>query len=375
MLQQKHGWKPTKRTKPTKSYPQGQIEVNDDILRALPWQEAQQLADYYVVMKVRGYLSSGKKAWLKLAVLEEDGYYRLHGRVNTNRAISGRCGHMDPNLGQVPAIVMSGDEVKLGLEGHYGHECRDLFIARKGYKLYGHDGSGLEYAMLAHYVTKWDGGVFADIVTNHKPHAWLRDNVVGTDILGEGKEGYDKMKTCGYAYIYGAGDLKLGTIVDPLEKESKRKKLGAEIKRRMVTRFEALGKLQEAIKTQMGNRGFLTGLDGRKLYARKAHGALNILLQSAGAVVMKKSLVILDASLQSAGLVPGVSPTGELVNDPDYEFCANVHDEAQADVHPRVEATYRELAPRSVVLAGEAFKLKCPLKADIKTGASWAETH
>lgn len=374
-LGQMHGWKPTKRTKPTKAYPKGQIQVDDDVLRSLPWPEAHQLADYYVVMKVRGYLSTGKKAWLKLSNLEPDGCYRMHGQVNTNRAISGRCGHMNPNLGQVPAIVSKGDSHALLLEGHYGYECRDLFMPRPGYALVGHDGSGLEYGMLGHYTAKWDGGAFSQIVTSAKPHKWFQEEVVGTNVVGSGKEGYDKMKTVGYAFIYGAGDLKIGTIIAPTESERERRKLGAEVKRRMVTKFEALGQLIEALNAMMDAKGCIIGLDGRRLYPRSKHARLNILLQAAGAVVMKRSLIILDNELQAAGWVPGVLPTGETIAAPDYEFCANVHDEAQADVKPERVAEYIPYAVRSVPAAGEYYKLRCPLKAEAKTGASWAQTH
>lgn len=375
MLVQKHGWKPTVRTKKTKLYPNGQIKVDDDILRALPWQEAQDLADFYVVMKVRGYLSSGANAWLRLAQLEPDGCHRIHGRVNTNRAISGRCGHMKPNLGQVPAIEMIGDEHAEGLAGHYGYECRDLFGSRPGMVLVGHDGSGLEYCLLAHYAAKWDGGLFADIVTNSKPHAWFRDEVVGTDILGEGLEGYNKMKTLGYAYIYGAGEAKLGAIVQPTWTEAKRRTLGKEIKRRMLTKFEPLAKLDTAIKDTLSNNGFLIGLDGRKLFPRKAHGALNILLQAGGAIAMKRSLILLDNRLQAEGLKCGIDGTGREVPDPDYEYCANVHDEVQSDVHPRALAAYSKAALWSVPEAGVYLRLKCPLRAELKTGSSWATTH
>ncbi len=379
MLQQKHGWRPTKYTKPTKTHPKGQVQVDDDVLRALPWQEAQQLADYYVVMKVRGYLSTGKKAWLKFAEQEADGQYRIHGRVNTNRALSGRCGHMDPNMGQVPAVSKGADGALYGLEGGYGAECRSLFTARAGALLVGHDGSGLEYCMLASRVARWDGGAFADIVTNHKPHAWFRDEVVGTDIVGSGDAGYATMKTLGYAYIYGGGDERLGTIAAPLEKQAARKRLGREIKERMLSRFPALKNLLDVLGAYYDRHGKLVGLDGRPLVARKRHALLNLILQSDGAVVMKRSLIILDRDLQTQGLVPGVRPDGTIRDVCDYEFCANVHDEAQSDVfttlHPDAKDIYLQSALASVPAAGRFYNLKCPLKAEAKTGRNWLETH
>ena len=80
---------------------------------------------------------------------------------------------------------------------------------------------------------------------------------------------------------------------------------------------------------------------------------------------MKKSLVILDTSLQASGFVSGQ----------DYEFVANVHDEAQAEVLPTLVERYLDLATQCVPLAGKALNVKCPLKAEAKAGRSWAETH
>lgn len=368
-LEQTHGWKPKQFTA------KGTPEINDEVLRALPWPEAQRLADYYVVLKIRGYLSTGRNAWLKLAT--NDGPmrgWRLHGRVNTNGAISGRCAHFSPNLGQVPSLTEQGDVILKGLEGGYGFECRDLFVPTESFHLIGHDGSGLEYCLLAHYITPFDGGQFAHVVETMKPHAWLRDEIVGTDIVGEGQEGYAKMKTLGYAFIYGAGDEKLGRIVTQRDKPTANKKLGKEVRTRLVTKF-GLGKLQEKIEHTLSRYGYLPGLDGRKLHARKPHGALNILLQSGGAVVMKKSFIILDRSLQEHGLRCGVDDAGSVAQDADYEFCVNVHDEAQTDVKPQHLALYRKLALESVPEAGRQLKLRCALKAEAKEGSSWAFTH
>jgi len=127
----------------------------------------------------------------------------------------------------------------------------------------------------------------------------------------------------------------------------------------------ALKKLIEAVRDRAKKRGYLIGLDGRKLYVRSQHSALNTLLQSAGAVQMKTALVILDEDLQSHGWVPGV----------DYEFLANVHDEWQIETKPEISDDVGKMAVEAIRKAGVHLNFKCPLDGDYKVGRNWAETH
>lgn len=139
----------------------------------------------------------------------------------------------------------------------------------------------------------------------------------------------------------------------------------------------ALGRLTQAIgnrafgykdkKTgkRVEGRGFLVGLDGGKIKVRHRHAALNTLLQSAGAIIMKLALVILDKDLQAAGMVPGR----------DYEFCANVHDEWQIDVKPEFEELVKEAAEASIRKAGEQLNFACPLAGNADSGKNWKDTH
>ena len=130
----------------------------------------------------------------------------------------------------------------------------------------------------------------------------------------------------------------------------------------------ALGKLVDAINRRAfgkDGRGFVFGLDGGKIKTRHRHAALNTLLQSAGAIIMKQGLVILDDSLQEAGLVPGV----------DYEFVANIHDEWQLDVLPQHVDHVKETAAWAIKRAGEVLNFVCPLAGNSDTGMTWADTH
>jgi hypothetical protein len=369
----KYDWKPSKFTKGGKNSPPQPV-VDDDILRGLPYPEAQGLANYYLVKKRIGQLAEGKKAWMKAAretVLPNgEKRYRIHGRVNTNGAVTARCTHMDPNLAQVPkntaaAKLCSYPEVQ-------GYRCRDLFIAAPPYGLVGFDGSSLELRMLAHYTYQFDQGEYARIVDAGRkedgtdPHSWMRTEIVGEDIIGAGEPGRDNAKTAMYAYLYGSGAENLGSIVLPTATTKEKQQLGTEIKAKLESRFVALGKLKTGIEEAVEARGHLLALDGRKLRIRKAHAALNTLLQSAGAIVMKKTLIVLDADLRAEGLRPVT----------DYEFVANIHDEAQAEVLPDHYPTYSRLALEAHPKAGRLLRVLCPLVAEVSPLAhSWKQTH
>ena len=126
-----------------------------------------------------------------------------------------------------------------------------------------------------------------------------------------------------------------------------------------------MGRLVDNVKKAAKTRGYLIGLDGRHLNVRSQHAALNTLLQSAGAVQMKKALCLLDDSLQAIGLIPGTH----------YEFVANVHDEWQIEVDDEHAETVGRLAVDAIRLAGEFFGFRCPLAGNYDIGANWAETH
>jgi len=348
---QELGWKPKEFTA------DGTPKVDDDILSALPHPAAKVLAEFYVVAKRLGALAEGKEAWLKL---ERKG--RIHGRVTTNGAVTGRMTHSKPNGANVP-----------GVGAEYGRECRELFRASPGKKLVGCDADALELRCLAHFMAQYDGGEYVQTVLLGKKEEGTDMHSVNARALGCDR---DVAKVWFYAFIYGAGDWKLGYTL--LGKGSKAKLIAAGKSKRasFLSGLPAMGKLVGAVQRILKGyrrkdgaivpgRNWLRGLDGRRVYIRSEHAALNTLLQSAGALIMKRALVILDNNLQAAGLVPGK----------DYEFVANVHDEWQIDTDPAHVETVGKLAAESIRLAGEHFKFLCPLKGNYSVGDTWADTH
>jgi DNA polymerase I len=316
---QEKGWKPSRYTET------GQPIVDEGTLEGVDIPEAKAINEYLMLQKRVAQIES----WLK--AVGEDG--RVHGKVITNGAVTGRMTHMSPNMAQVPN---SGSP--------YGEDCRDLWIVEKGYKLVGIDASGLELRMLAHYMKD-------DAYTNE---------VVSGDIhtanqKAAGLQTRNQAKTFIYAFLYGAGDAKIGTVVGAGAKE------GKELKSRFLKNTPSLEKLREQVSSISQKSGSLPGLDGRRVQVRSDHAALNTLLQSAGAIVMKQALVLLNDELRRAKI--------------NYKFVANVHDEWQIEVEEARAEEAGKLGVLAIEQAGKVLKMRCPLGGEYKVGNSWKETH
>jgi DNA polymerase-1 len=356
-LRTMRGWKPDQFTA------DGKPSVDDAILIQLPYPEAKLLARYMMLNKRIGQLAEGDQAWLKL---EQEGV--IYGSVITNGAVTGRMTHARPNIAQVPAT-----------KSPYGSECRDLFEARKGYVLVGADASALELRCLAGYMAAFDDGDYIQVVVNGRKDNGTEIHTVNRKALGI--DDRDVAKTWIYAYLYGAGDEKLGTVLG-YPKGSQAVTAGKESRAKFLEAIPAMAELTKRVKAKIdanivkwvkGKRtsrpnpkykGYLIGLDGRKLHCRSSHSALNTLLQSAGAVIMKQALVCLDSLLKET-LVPG----------DDYEFLANIHDEWQIEVKPQHAEFVGKSCVTAMQMAGEILKFACPITGEYVIGNTWKETH
>ena len=360
-LKKKYGWEPEDFTEPSKKFPQGQVMINDEIISALPYPETKPLGEYLTVVKRISQLSDGDEAWLK--AIQEDG--RIHGYVNSLGAGTRRMTHSKPNLAQVPRVG-----------NPYGHECRELFMARKGYKLVGCDAAALELRCLSHYMAPYDGGAYGRASVSGRKEDGTDVHTINQRAIGA--DSRDDGKTWFYAYIYGAGIPKLGKILLN-GKPGDAGKVGAKSKASFAKGLPALKQLSDAIQAKVKEQGFLLSLDKQKVHIRSPHSALNFLLQGAGAIIMKKALVILEAKLQALGLKNSAQVDTHEPNigkrDYDYEFVLNVHDEFQIETREEHAETVGKAARQAIVEAGEHFKFRCPLDGEYAIGNNWAETH
>ena len=312
------GWQPERFT------PTGQPIVDEGTLKKITHiKEAKLIADYLLYQKRIAQVSS----WID--ELKED---RVHGRVIPNGTITGRMTHRNPNMAQVP-----------NLGSPYGKECRACWTVPEGYKLVGVDASGLELRMLAHYMNDID---YIEEVVNGDIHSTNQELA--------GLKTRDQAKTFIYALVYGAGDAKIGKIINgDINK-------GKALKERFFKNLPALKKLKDRVQ-QASNRGFLKGIDGRKIHVRSQHSALNTLLQGCGAIVMKQAMINLHELIK--------------LNTVDAKFVANIHDEWQLQVKESQADYIGRLGVESIEKVTEQFNMRCDLTGQYKIGGNWSETH
>ena len=280
------------------------------------------------ITKSLGMISEGANAWLKLCTSAS----RIHHHCSVGCATF-RMAHNKPNLAQVPS----------------GPEFRRLFTATPGQVMVGADLSGIELRMLAHYLARYDGGRYADILLNGDIHQVNADKIGITRKL---------VKNVTYAFLYGAGDVKIGLTYDKQLPPNKAKKKGAEIRAAYVAAIPGLDDLLAAIKVA-GDRGYVKAIDGRKVLLDSPHKALNFLLQGSAGVIAKRWLVI--------------------ANHHTHDICCSqlafIHDELQYECHGLHADRLASSLVHSAREAGEYYKLRCPIDAESKIGDNWADVH
>ena len=316
---QEFGWKPKSFT------PTGQPIVDEAVLskiKTIP--QALLIAEFLLLQKRIAQVDS----WIE--AVEED--ERVHGFVISTGAITGRMSHRNPNLAQVPSI-----------HSPYGKDCRACWTVNEGYKLVGVDASQLELRMLAHYMKDKE---YINEIINGDIHT--------ANQRAAGLESRDQAKTFIYANIYGAGDAKLGSVVGGNRADGKK------LREQFINNTPSFKSLKDQVQ-RAATRGYVKGLDGRRILIRHPHASLNTLLQGAGAILMKQSLVILNAWFKLESL--------------DAKFVANIHDEWQIESKEEIAEHVGKIAVDSIIKAGEHFNLRCPMDGEYKIGDNWSDTH
>ena len=293
---------------------------------------------------------------------------------------------------------------------------RHLFIAKKGYKILGCDGAGLELRMLAHFMAD---AVYQEIILHGDIHTHNQ--------LKAGLPTRDMAKTFIYAFLYGSGVGGLARLagISVAEMESCIARFKAEL--------PALATLIERCEQAGRKFGYLQAIDGRWGRIRKKggklimHTALNVLLQMTGSLVMKYGECIAEDNMIAEKVA---------LDEFGYPaFVANVHDEVQMEVREdevdsmeyelpytlegfpderkaikavwdaeekrahvsedgrkwsapcklsaadgviRISRSYHragQILMEAFEEAGTKFKMRCPLAGEFKIGNNWHDTH
>ena len=305
----------------------GKPVIDEQVLKEIGSDTATKFLRCLELKKLLGILCEGVNAWLKLCTTSSRIHHHCSVATNTFR-----CAHRRPNVSQTPSDL----------------RFRALFTATDDLVMCGADLSGIELRMLAHYLARYDGGRYADILLTGDIHQVNADKI---------KISRRQVKTVSYAFLYGAGDQKLGLSVDPQLSPNKAKKKGKEIRAAYVEAIDGLDQLLKAVKSR-GEQGFIKGIDGRKILVDSPHKALNYLLQGSAGIIAKRQMVIANENLP---------PTAHQLGF--------IHDELQYEVHKHHSKDLAFLLELSAVMAGEYYSLRCPIAAESKIGKTWADVH
>jgi DNA polymerase-1 len=322
-LKEIRNWQPKEFT------PDGKPKVDDEILKKLDFPEAKILSRYFMIQKRIAQIAEGNNAWLKL-----ERNNRIYGSINTNGAITGRATHSNPNLAQVPAIILE-----------FGPECRSLFKAADGYVLVGADMSQIELRVLGHYISAYDNGDYADDVINGDIHTRT------LEALGLRQEERWLAKRFMYTFLYGGGGKKLAEVMNTTPQE------GFRLKDQFLKKIPALKTLVNKVQ-EVGLKGDIGGLDGRRIFCRSQHSALNSLLQSGAAIASKH----------------WIAECKEFLND-DCRLVAWIHDELILEVKKEKAETIKDEVIKAIERAGVKSHLRVPLTGESRIGPNWKEIH
>ena len=310
----------------TKTTTTGKPIIDEIILTEIDIPFSRLCAKCLTIKKKLGMISEGVNAWRKLVTTSNRIHHHCSVATNTFR-----CAHRNPNLGQVPA----------------GPEFRELFTASPGKVMVGADLSGIELRMLAHYLGRYDGGRYADILLNDDIHQ------VNADKIGITRR---QVKTVTYAFLYGAGNEKISMSYDNSLQPKEARKKGQEIREAYVSAIEGLADLLRAVADKAA-QGHIMACDGRRVLVDSPHKGLNYLLQCSAGVVAKRWMVIAN----------------------DFNFHANqlafVHDELQYECEAQHADKLMQILENSAKLAGDYYNLRCPIAAEAKKGKTWADVH
>jgi DNA polymerase I-like protein with 3'-5' exonuclease and polymerase domains len=330
-FKEKYDWIPPKTTE------KGNAVLDSEVFEHLTFPEAKLVSDYLDLGKCIGQLSTGKNS-----LLSSVQHGKIFGRVNHNGARTGRCSHFSPNVSQ----IQSPKKI-------FGKEFRELFIPAPGRIFVGADLKAIELRMLAHYLHHYDSGEYA--------HILLQKDVHTENQLAAGLETRDQAKRFIFALVYGAGNARLGAIIDPMANETVQAEIGKKARNNFLAKIKGLDSLLCDLKRTYESRGYLTGLDGRKLVPRAGYNALNTLLQGGGAIIAKKWTCLIHEIAEEEEL--------------DILQHLHVHDEIILSCHEPDTEAVANVCKIAAQETGEFFKINLPIEAETKIGHNWFEVH
>ena len=292
--------------------------------------ETGEMIDEYYTLRNRCSVIDG---WLSNMA---DG--RLHGNMWTIGTPTFRCRH--ETIVNLPAV-----------NARYGKELRELFKADNNWILVGADSSGNQLRGLCHYVNNPDFTHEVIYGDQHQRNADLLecDRPTAKEYL--------------YAYLFGAGDAKLGQVLtgkanSKIGKDSK-EKFAKGIKGLQELR-DKLGKVWRKTYYEKGD-GWFPAIDGRPVFCPGEHQTLNYLLQSLEGITCKSAVSYAMDKIASESLraLPRLF----------------YHDEVCYTCHPDDADRVGQILTESFREAPKLFGIKCMDGGDYQVGDNYSIIH
>ena len=337
----KHGWKPTEwnmKRNADGRFVKTSAKLTEDSYESIKGGLGQDIALHATYQHRLNTLQNQKKedkGWL--GVRREDG--RLECIPFTLGTATGRMSHR--NLVNVP-----------GARATFGKEMREIFIAPEGSTLVGCDLASAQLRLLA--AAMGDEGYSATVVTGKEAE--------GTDVhtvnqKAAGLKTRAQAKTFIYAFLFGAGDAKIGSIIGGKAKE------GKALKAKFLKSFPALGKLQSSLRLDFEKSGQkdIKAQDGRRIQVSSEYKLLNYLLQGNEAILAKEWAVI------SAKLIEK--------NNINCKLLAIMHDEQNFECSIEDAPKLAAILEKAATMAGEKLGFNCRMDGTSKIGRNWYEIH
>ncbi|ULS49368.1 DNA polymerase I [Pectobacterium carotovorum] len=329
-----------------KKTPKGAPSTNEEVLAELA-------LDYplpKLILEYRGLAKLKSTYTDKLPLMINPATKRVHTSYHQAVTATGRLSSSDPNLQNIP---VRNDE---------GRRIRQAFIAPKGYSIVAADYSQIELRIMAHL--SGDKGLLNAFANGLDIHRATASEVFGIALDKVTSEQRRSAKAINFGLIYGMSAFGLSRQLNIPRSESQK------YMNLYFERYPGVQDYMERTRQQAAEHGYVSTLDGRRLYLPDIHSrnamarkgaeraAINAPMQGTAADIIKKAMIAIDDWLQK--------------DAPKVKMIMQVHDELVFEIH---DSVIEESISKIKVLMEGCMQLNVPLQVDIGTGMNWDEAH
>ncbi|KHT40668.1 DNA polymerase I [Pectobacterium sp. CHL-2024] len=329
-----------------KKTPKGAPSTNEEVLAELA-------LDYplpKLILEYRGLAKLKSTYTDKLPLMINPATKRVHTSYHQAVTATGRLSSSDPNLQNIP---VRNDE---------GRRIRQAFIAPKGYSIVAADYSQIELRIMAHL--SGDKGLLNAFANGLDIHRATASEVFGIALDKVTSEQRRSAKAINFGLIYGMSAFGLSRQLNIPRSESQK------YMNLYFERYPGVQDYMERTRQQAAEHGYVSTLDGRRLYLPDIHSrnamarkgaeraAINAPMQGTAADIIKKAMIAIDDWLQK--------------DTPKVKMIMQVHDELVFEIH---DSVIEESISKIKALMEGCMQLNVPLQVDIGTGMNWDEAH